>query len=235
MPGYWVRLARLCVANAAVEATAPHSHQLNATSPTLPASNETSRAVKILAQSRPASLQRLLTSLNRSVFTDPVELHIYVDALPGGSSLAEIRLHQEVIELCASWPWRDASRGQGGKRVAIRKEWVGLKRQWLECYVPRHVNDQAVILEDDCEVSPVFWQWAEKAAGEYSSRPDLAGIGLQRQQYVATGDRSMPEIENNNLPYLYRMPGFWGYRPSPSVWYKFLQWYSDHQDSPYIC
>jgi hypothetical protein len=168
------------------------------------------------------------------VFTDPVELHIYVDALPGGSSLADIRLHQEVIELCESWPWQDASRGQGGKRVAIRKEWVGLKRQWLECYVPRHVDDQAVILEDDCEVSPVFWQWAEKAAGAYSSRPDLAGIGLQRQQYVATGDRSMPEIENNNLPYLYRMPGFWGYRPSPSVWYKFLQWYSDHQDSPYV-
>jgi hypothetical protein len=185
------------------------------------------RAVKVLSHTRPESLERLLRSLNKASYETPVALEIFVDAPNGATSRDAVN---KVVAVADRWQWP-----HGAKNVTVRRTWVGLRRQWLECYTPQSVNDHVVILEDDCEVSPLFWLWSVNASTAYSNRIDIAGIGLQRQEYVASRRQAMPLINNDHQPYLYKLPGFWGFCPTASIWAEFLHWYALHgKEAPLV-
>jgi hypothetical protein len=119
--------------------------------------------IKILAFRRPASLVRLLQSLSRAAYDeqDKLDVDIFVD-------FDDSEERMQVVEVAKNWTW-----AIGQKTVHVRKAWVGLRKQWLECY--QDVSRRAVILEDDVEVSPFYMQWLRRAAAAYGKRQDLAG------------------------------------------------------------
>ncbi len=95
------------------------------------------RAVKVLAQRRPAALMRLLNSLSRALYPAPVSLHIFVDGPQSNSSIDQAA-QTKVTKIANNWQWQ-----HGLKAVIAREKKVGLREQWLGCFIPQSPNDQA--------------------------------------------------------------------------------------------
>jgi hypothetical protein len=184
-------------------------------------------SIKVLAHTRPVSLRRLLDSLDAAQY-DGNEVHadIWIDA---PRTEDEAKLHERVVDIAQSWEWK-----HGAVKIHKRSEWVGLRRQWLDCYQPIHDNDTALILEDDMEVSTFFWQWLQQARAfaAQEQRGDaiaVAGISLMRQQYVnMKPTKKIAVIDSPEQLYWYRMAGMWGFSPQPQTWSMFLRWYESH-------
>jgi hypothetical protein len=51
--------------------------------------------------------------------------------------------------------------------VTARKGNVGLASQWYSAWRPTVVEEVAFIFEDDMEVSPFYFQWAQRAVVQY--------------------------------------------------------------------
>lgn len=169
--------------------------------------------LRILTFDRPRSLQRLLDSLSRADFmsdSSHIELEIFVDrpegevatmtqeneiaaaartAEPIGTSEApmQLTLHQrraQVLSLLHGLVWP-----HGVLRVVLHSSHVGLVGQWLRTPDPVSERDLILVLEDDMEVSPLFYTWIKGAVCTYymaEQQFDAAmfGISLQRQHYV---------------------------------------------------
>jgi hypothetical protein len=51
--------------------------------------------------------------------------------------------------------------------VKIRKQNIGLAKQWYYASVPSSDTEIAFVFEDDIEVSPFYFKWAISAAQKY--------------------------------------------------------------------
>lgn len=98
----------------------------------------------------------------------------------------------------------------------------GLREAWLGAWpTPR---GHAIILEDDVELSPGWYEWLQAAWRAYGGRTDLAGISLQRQTLVPMKPSRHKTIVNGHMPFLYKLPGSIGFSPHPKRWAEFLRW-----------
>lgn len=165
----------------------------------------------ILTQRRHASLQRLLTSVDASHYGNhAVHLEIRVDY---HDSLD----HQKTIELSRAFEFT-----HGTKTVYTHDTVQGLQRAWFGAWAPASDSDRAVILEDDMELSPLWFTWLQKAWDNYGNRDDLGGISLQRQRLRASdGVRIMKQ---HDAPFLYRVVGSFGFSPNARHWKPFVTW-----------
>jgi len=170
----------------------------------------------VLAWNRESSLQRLLTSLEHAHYDgDRVDLAIHLD---GGFSDGALRIAEQQ-----AWAF-------GEKRIMKASQNGGLARSWFTAWQPTSDADRALILEDDVEVSPLFYRWLKAAWHAYSPPsgisevPDLGGISLQRQTLVPQGPHKRMVIENGFEPYLYKLVGSIGYSPHPARWREFTAW-----------
>jgi hypothetical protein len=148
--------------------------------------------------------------------------HRILFPIENSSRLIELRrLHNRVVSVARAWHWP-----YGDVRIHARDKWVGLRRQWLEADDSGNPSG-SLILEDDLEVSPLFFQWWRDAIAAYGGRPDVAGVTLQRAQLVLKGGvYDMPEVDSAQYPlFLYKLVGTWGFAPVPAVWARFLRWY----------
>lgn len=194
--------------------------------------------IKVLAYDRPHSLRRLLRSLqNADLLGDAAhDLDIWIDA---PRKHTELRKHDlniwdeqlahrvaETVRIARSFEWK-----HGRKEVHARRNWVGLKAQWLGCYTTTNVR--AVILEDDVEVSPYFMPWLQSAIAVFGNREDVAGIALHAPlPYTLTPSVNTPSVQNHHQPFLFQSLGMWGFAPSPKHWKAFLQ--QQDQISPVV-
>ena len=164
-------------------------------------------SIKVLAFKRPAALQRLLASLTSANYTtkqSEISVDIWIDSPKGygngnsndqencDASESDINdLHKHVVAVARAWTWP-----HGAVNVHVRDKWVGLRKQWLGC--DQSANPAgSIILEDDVEVSPWFFQWWHRTLATYGSRPDVAGITLQRAQVVKF---TVPPTRHPNQP-----------------------------------
>ena len=118
--------------------------------------------------------------------------------------------------LAATFDWP-----HGEKAIAQARFNRGLAGSWFSVDVG---DGPAVILEDDAEVSRVWFSWWTKAWMAYGTRVDLAGISLMRQTFVAKKPSKQREIVNRHEPFLYRLVGTIGFAPKASVWRAFRAW-----------
>ena len=104
-------------------------------------------------------------------------------------------------------------RGRGTVRHKIFDQNHGLRTAWFHSWQPGSLEDHAIILEDDLEVSPLWYTWLKRAWLTYGHRTDLAGIALSRQYMVVqvnitlfwTRRREAPE----SLPHIFYMWDKW--------------------------
>ena len=177
---------------------------------------------------RVTSLERLLKSLQAADYAgDKVELRILID-YPSGSATETVRAAwQRTVQRAQSTTW-----AHGPLQVVQRDSNHGLARQWLAAWTPTSDTDAAVILEDDLEVSPLFYRWLKEARRRYLGMPELAGLTLQKQGLINRGGQGGSIPGQLGQPYLTPLPGSWGFAPVAQHWRAFLEWYRDRTAQP---
>ncbi|CAD7973576.1 unnamed protein product [Amoebophrya sp. A120] len=190
--------------------------------------------VVVLTQKRVKSLQRLLTSLSAGVYP-PTGAKIDVEVRVDGVASGEMR---QVFQDFAWPPTTSSSTIQGVKKlVELPEGGKGLAQAWFQAWRAPLRDDygeqeasrhRAIILEDDVELSPLWYCWLLLAWQHYGSRTDLAGISLERQLFVnkmsKAGRSGLNAAYRAGKPFLYKQLGSIGFSPHPLVWKRFLQW-----------
>nr|POE80229.1 hypothetical protein CFP56_30261 [Quercus suber] len=163
------------------------------------------RTIKVLAFNRLDSLSRCLRSLAAADYlSDPVHLHIHIDhfASSNNDSLQldrNLGSSHRILEFVDEFEWRF-----GEKLVHYRTGNAGLQAQWLEAWWPSSDNEFAFVVEDDLEVSPLYYRFIRSLivnfyynASNYS--PYIFGASLQRPRFVPGDNRMVQEDGRENM------------------------------------
>ncbi|RKO89338.1 hypothetical protein BDK51DRAFT_27876 [Blyttiomyces helicus] len=180
--------------------------------------------IKVLTYDRPDSLARLLRSLSAASYgTAVIDVDIIVDFPRDNSSISRL-VRQSVLQVADNWVWT-----HGRKRVRSRAVNVGLAMQWYEIWHPASDDEVAFVVEDDLELSPLWYTWMEKALRTYywdvepSERdPRMYGISLQNQGTCMSG--CTVSVSNGHKPFRYQLVGTWGQLLFPRPWLHFTDW-----------
>lgn len=162
-----------------------------------------------MAYSRPASLNRLLASLERIRTDHEVPLVISVD----GGHPAEVA----KIATNFNWPF-------GCKKIYLHDTRRGLKDHILWCGDLSNSYDGVVILEDDLVVAPGFYDAALSMLKFYSREPRIAGVALYSPAYNEISALPFTPIKTGFSNFFYQMPCSWGQAWTSKQWASFRLW-----------
>ncbi len=175
----------------------------------------------VITMDRKSSLQRLLKSAARARYRNAcVHMDIWIDRRSENEDL-----HRGVVRSARSFVCP-----HGMKRVYIRLLPGGLYQQWLWTWdLSKHTDEFAVILEDDLELAPVWFEWLVEARRRYGDDEGVAGFTLQRHllRSVRNSTSSVLTIPSNTSVYKYQWLGSWGFAPKRHVWEEFRKWFKD--------
>ncbi|KAJ7050496.1 hypothetical protein C8F01DRAFT_1000676 [Mycena amicta] len=180
--------------------------------------------ISIITQDRPQSLQRLLSSLTRGrFFGDTVNIRLNMEQ----SSDAE------TIQIVHDYVWKHGS-------VFSHRRVVhgGLIPAVVESWYPHSNENYGLLLEDDVELSPLFYAWVKMCIlryryGEERERTgSLFGVSLYQQKNTelhpdgrkAFNARDLfvaSHIPDPSTPYLSQVPCSWGAVYFPEHWREF--------------
>ncbi|KAI0285783.1 hypothetical protein BGY98DRAFT_1130146 [Russula aff. rugulosa BPL654] len=180
--------------------------------------------ISIITNNRPHSLLRLLRSLgNARYFGDTLDLRLNME-----ESADPI-----TKQLAADLRWE-----HGTVFLHHRIAHGGLLTAVVESWYPRSNDSYGLLLEDDVEVSPLFYAWLKLALLRYrygdkeDKSPLLFGISLYQQKslelhlegrrpFNARGLFSTTGAAPPNSPYLSQIPCSWGAVYFPEHWREF--------------
>ncbi|KAI8364368.1 uncharacterized protein BYT42DRAFT_506352 [Radiomyces spectabilis] len=176
----------------------------------------------VITDRRPHSLSRLLQSTGRSYYLgDKVDLMVHM----------EQSADRATRMLINSFQWR-----HGSKIVRHRIRKGGLMPAIIESWYPDHDDDYAVLLEDDIEVSPLFYAWAKYSVLQYRYSGDaeasrlMYGVSLYSPRNLELwpqGRRpfhprqALQDYYPSRMPYLSQVPCSWGAVYFPEHWREF--------------
>ncbi|XP_050236316.1 uncharacterized protein LOC126686320 [Mercurialis annua] len=191
--------------------------------------------IKVLAFNRIDSLSRCLHSLaNANYEGDIVHLHVYIDHFPFANASFDVlegKLQEahRILEFVDGFHWNF-----GNKLVHYRTGNVGLQAQWLEAWWPGSDNEFAFVVEDDLEVSPLFYKFVKAVINNYyyngsGSNPSIYGVSLQRPRFVPGKHGNKLQLDSGTNLFLYQLVGTWGQILFPKPWKEFKLWYDWHK------
>lgn len=155
-----------------------------------------SLAIKVLTFNRLSSLSRCLYSLSNAHYDNStnVHLHVYIDHFQQTSQdqdekglpdlNAKLNLSRQIVGFVDGFKW-----DFGEKLVHYRTLNVGLQSQWLEAWFPSSDHEFAFVVEDDLEVSPMYFKFLKSLILKYyydrtNFNPMIYGASLQRPRFV---------------------------------------------------
>ncbi|OWM73559.1 uncharacterized protein LOC116201428 [Punica granatum] len=190
--------------------------------------------IKVLAFNRLDSLSRCLRSLAAADYlSDTVHLHVYVDhfSLDDKSSTTDQDLDnsRRILDFVDGFKW-----GFGDKLVHSRTRNAGLQAQWLEAWWPSSDDEFAFVVEDDLEVSPVYYKFVRAVILNYyynasNFSPSIYGVTLQRARFVPGKHGNKIKLDDGTRVFLYQLVGTWGQILFPRPWKEFRRWYDEHK------
>ncbi|KAM6595968.1 hypothetical protein CsatA_006492 [Cannabis sativa] len=190
--------------------------------------------IKVLAYNRLDSLARCLRSLAAADYlSDRVHLHVYIDhfAFVNGSTDVDRMLEDShrILEFADGFSWKF-----GEKLVHYRTQNAGLQAQWLEAWWPESDDEFAFVVEDDLEVSPLYYKFLRSLIvnyyyGDPDFRPYIYGASLQRPRFVPGKHGNKIQLDNGTRIFLYQLVGTWGQLLFPKPWKEFRLWYDKHK------
>ncbi|KAJ7126544.1 hypothetical protein C8R43DRAFT_1211266 [Mycena crocata] len=180
--------------------------------------------ISIITQDRPRSLARLLSSLSRGrFFGDSVSLRLNMEQ---SSDL-------ETIRIVGEYEWKHGS-------VFAHRRVIhgGLLPAVVESWYPHSNDSYGLLLEDDVELSPLFYAWIKMGILRYRYGEDrnetgpLFGISLYQQKNIELHPDGRKAFDPRNLfvrhnitkpttPYLSQIPCSWGAVYFPEHWREF--------------
>jgi hypothetical protein len=95
-----------------------------------------------------------------------------------------LQIAREILGFVDRFEWRF-----GEKVVHYRTDNAGLQAQWLEAWWPISDHEFAFVVEDDLEVSPLYYGILERLILKYyydtsNFNPSIYGASLQRPRFV---------------------------------------------------
>ncbi|KIY43720.1 hypothetical protein FISHEDRAFT_52978 [Fistulina hepatica ATCC 64428] len=180
--------------------------------------------VSLITKDRPKSLSRLLASLSQAAFFgDKVDVRIHI----------EQDCDRETLALFDRFSWP-----HGSVYVQHRIIQGGLLPAVVESWYPSSNDSYGLLLEDDVELSPMFYAWSKMALLKYRygrlvDRSDLLfGISLYQQKNTELqidGRRPFDarslfhtlHLDFPSTPYLSQIPCSWGAVYFPEHWREF--------------
>ncbi|RWW58442.1 hypothetical protein BHE74_00034693 [Ensete ventricosum] len=148
--------------------------------------------IKLLTFDRIDSLRRCLRSLAVADYTgDRVHLHVLVDHFRSLNSSSgaildrKLEESRRILDLVDRLRWP-----HGDKIVHYRTANAGLQAQWLEAWWPSSNDEFAFVVEDDLELSPLYYKFLKGLILKYyfdpaNYNPSIYGASLQRPRFVA--------------------------------------------------
>lgn len=184
----------------------------------------------VMTMDRPWSLDRLLKSINEVNFLgDEVILDIWIDRAKNGV------LDDKVLTVAREFEFR-----HGRKVIYKRTVNAGLFRQWVFTWTPSDVGEEAILLEDDLEVSPHFYTWLKGARQRYAKHTDVAAFTLQRAKILCSKyhDSLQMKVSERYPVFFYELLGSWGCSPNRKHWKEFAVFFRakawDPNFHPYV-
>ncbi|VDC06517.1 unnamed protein product [Peniophora sp. CBMAI 1063] len=181
--------------------------------------------LSIITDSRPTSLERLFNSLLAArYYGDSVSLRINVEQAADAETLALIERYS------AQWI-------HGSVFVHHRVVAGGLLPAVVESWYPSSNDSYGILLEDDVEVSPLFYAWAKHALLRYRygdermKATNLFGISLYSPKNLELRPAGRVSFDAHavletagyarDTPYLSQVPCSWGALYFPEHWREF--------------
>jgi hypothetical protein len=151
-----------------------------------PNSSNFTLMIKVLAFNRLDSLSRCLRSLAAADYlSDRVHLHIYIDHFaPEKNDFLALDGAHRILGFVDGFEW-----SFGEKLVHYRTGNAGLQAQWLEAWWPSSDDEFAFVVEDDLEVSPLYYKFLRSLIQDFyysasNFSPSIYGASLQRPRFV---------------------------------------------------
>ncbi|KAK4514021.1 uncharacterized protein ATC70_006029 [Mucor velutinosus] len=185
--------------------------------------NTISIKLVVITDRRPHSLSRLLQSAAKSIYVgDQVDLMIHMEQ-------SADRVTRMLVN---SFLWR-----QGQKMIRHRIRKGGLMPAIVESWYPSNNDEYAVLLEDDIEVSPLFYVWSKYAILKYRYSGNseayrlMYGISLYAPRNLELPPAGRVTFDPNSvllpagypehIPYASQVPCSWGGVYFPEHWREF--------------
>ncbi|ORY99001.1 hypothetical protein BCR43DRAFT_436945 [Syncephalastrum racemosum] len=176
--------------------------------------------VVVITDRRPHSLSRLLQSTNSAYYLgDAVNLKLHLEQTAD-------RVTRMLVN---GYTWR-----HGKKIVRHRIQKGGLMPAIVESWYPSSDHNYAVLLEDDIEVSPLYYVWAKYSILKYRYSENatqlMYGISLYSPRHLELlpqGRRPFDPVQaigdeyHARIPYLTQVPCSWGAVYFPEHWREF--------------
>ncbi|XP_010491984.1 PREDICTED: uncharacterized protein LOC104769466 [Camelina sativa] len=195
--------------------------------------------IKVLTYNRLHSLSRCLRSLSAADYgvsgdRGQIHLHVYIDHFNlarNDTTPVEDNLNsaKEILGFVDRFDWRF-----GEKVVHYRTDNVGLQSQWLEAWWPSSDHEFAFIVEDDLELSPLYYGFLERVIRHYyydtsNFNPSVYGASLQRPRFVPGKHGNKIHVDPKTNLLLYQLVGTWGQLLFPRPWKEFRLWFDEHK------
>nr|XP_043627561.1 uncharacterized protein LOC122599169 [Erigeron canadensis] len=194
-----------------------------------------SLTIKVLTYNRLASLSRCLRSLSAAHYDDErVNLHVFVDhfkVLNEKDENLDQKLNEsrKILAFVDGFEWKF-----GEKMVHYRTGNAGLQAQWLEAWWPVSDDEFAFVVEDDIELSPLYYRFLKGLIVNYyynatNYSPWIYGASLQRPRFVPGKHGNKIHFNKETQVFLYQLVGTWGQLLFPRPWKEFRLWYDTHK------
>ena len=195
--------------------------------------------IRVLTFSRANALQRLLNSLAKADYRgrDHVRLSLQISvdhpSKEAGPELHEA--HAKVISIAKNFEWKF-----GVYEIFVQPSPQGLLAQWTGSWTPSDDQEILLVLEDDTEVSPLYFQLLTRMIEKYYFNPlhfdpRMYGFGLQRQNTII-GRKQVDEPAKDitkelggEVFYKYQLVCTWGAVFFPQHWKEFIKWFVEHR------
>jgi len=195
--------------------------------------------IRVLTFSRASALQRLLNSLANADYRGKgnarLSLQLSVDH-PGEEAGPDLReAHAKVISIAKKFEWKF-----GAYEIFVHPSPQGLLAQWIGSWAPADDQEILLVLEDDTEVSPLYFQFLTRMIEKYYFNPlqfdpQMYGFGLQRQNTIIGREQveePAKDISNElggEVFYKYQLVCTWGAVFFPQHWKEFLRWFVERR------
>ncbi len=166
-----------------------------------------------MAYNRPRALSRVLNSLNKARLEEVSDLRLIISIDGGGA--------EEVCEVGRRFEW-----DYGPKELICHEHNLGLRKHILSCGDLSIKHGSVMILEDDCYVSPNFYQFAVEALKNYASEDQIAGVSLYTHQFNENVFLPFRALHDGYDAYFMQVPSSLGQVWTSGQWKKFKEWYS---------
>lgn len=168
-------------------------------------------AIVIVAYNRPSSFSRLLKSLKEADFTSYKDICLIISIDHSGD--------ENCLNLAKEFEWF-----HGSKKIIAHEVPMGLKSHMLSCGDLSNDFDAIIVLEDDLTLSPVFYDYAQKAYNFYKNDLDVAGIALFSPLFNEVALCPFKPIDDGYDTFFMQVPCSWGQIWTKEQWSKFRRY-----------